>query len=138
MSLARERILSAIEVVFYVTQHGFLNGRSRVFIIVYMCRVHHVPQNDRWCYSSLSLDGVRQHFETLPGIFPGLIIVGVAPFRRSLGVVHEQLRRLRAIMTAKQNIESKLTVFFSKSTLRVLLSYTPLSQLVFNNEGRFC
>ena len=48
-------------------------------------------------------------------------------------------RNMRAIVTAKQNIESKLTVFFLKSTLMVLLrSSTPLSQLVFNNEGRFC
>ncbi len=79
-------------------------------------------------------------FETLYEIVPGLIIVRVAPFRRPLGTVHQQLRRQRAIVTAKQNIESKLTDFFSpKSTLMVLLrSSTPLSKLVFNNEGRFC
>jgi hypothetical protein len=65
-------------------------------------------------YSSLSLGGVRPHFETLQSIALGLIIVRVAKFRRPLIADHEQLRRHRAIVTAKQNIESKLTVFFSE------------------------
>ncbi len=50
--------------------------------------------------------GARQHFETLQGIVPGLIIVRVAPFCRTLGTFHRQLRRHRDIVTAKQNIES--------------------------------
>ena len=58
--------------------------------------------------------GARQHAETLHSIDPGLIIVRVAPFRRPLGTILQQLRRHRAIVTAKQNIESKLTVFFSR------------------------
>ncbi len=82
-----------------------------------MCRVHrvhHVPQNYRWCYYRLLLDGVRQHIETLHCIVPGLVIVRVAPFRLPLGTVYQQLRRHRAIVTAKKNIESKLTVFFEE------------------------
>ncbi len=80
-----QRILSAIDVVFASRSMLYLTGRSRVFILFYMYRVHHAPQNDRWCYCSLSLDGSRQHFERLHGIVPGLIIVGVASFRQPLG-----------------------------------------------------
>ncbi len=104
-------MLSAIEVVFASRSMVYFTGRSRVFIPLYMYRVHHAPQNDRLCYSSLLLDGARQHFETLNGIVPGLIIVRMPPFCRPLSTVHQQLRRHGAIVTAKQNIESKLTVF---------------------------
>ena len=95
--------------------------------------------NDRWCYVSLLIGGVRQHVETLHGIVPGLFIVRVAPFRRPLGTFHQQLHRHRGIVTAKQNIESYLLFNFPKSTLMVFLrNSAPLSQLVFNNEGIFC
>ncbi len=70
---------------------------------------------------------------------PGRFIVRVAPFRRPLGTFHQQLCHHRDIVTAKQNIKSYLLFIFSKSTLMVLLrSSTPLSQLVFNNEGKNC
>ena len=66
-------------------------------------------------------------------------IVRVAPFRRPLGTFYQQLCRHRDIVTANQNIESYLLFNFPKSTLMVLLrSSAPVSQLVFNNEGRFC
>ena len=85
------------------------------------------------------LGGVRQHDETLNGIVSGLFIVRVAPFRRPLGTFHQQLYRHRYIVTAKKNIEAYLLFDFPKSTLMVLLrSSAPLSQLVCNNERRFC
>ncbi len=64
--------------------------------------------NDRWCYISLLLGGVRQHVETLHGIVPGLFIVRVAPFRQPLSTCHQQLCRHRDIVTANQSIESYL------------------------------
>jgi hypothetical protein len=81
-----------------------LTGRSQVFISFYMSQIHHAPQNDRWFYCSLSLDGARQHLETLHGIVPYRIIVRVAPLLWPLGTFHQLLRRHRAIVTAKQNI----------------------------------
>jgi hypothetical protein len=56
---------------------------------------------------------------------------------------HQQLRRHRGIVTAKQSkkkkskIESIYCFSFPKNALMVLCS-APLSQLVFNNEGCFC
>jgi hypothetical protein len=72
----------------------------------HMCRVNHAPQNERLCYGSLSLEGDWQHFETLHGIVPGPILVREASYRRPLGTFHPQLRRHRAILTAKQDIGS--------------------------------
>ncbi len=40
-------------------------------------------------------------YKTVHGFVPGLIIVRVAPFRRPLDFVHQQLRRHRAIVMAK-------------------------------------
>jgi hypothetical protein len=74
------RIFSAIELVFASRSMVYLIGQSRVFIPFYMGRVHHAPKNGRWCYSSLSLDGFRPHFETLNCIVPVLIIVRVQNF----------------------------------------------------------
>jgi hypothetical protein len=41
--------------------------------------------------AALRSTGARQHAETLHGIYPGLIIVRVAQFRRPLGTFHQQL-----------------------------------------------
>ncbi len=43
-----------IEVVFASRSMVNLVGRSRAFIPFCLYRVLHAPQNDRWCYGSLS------------------------------------------------------------------------------------
>jgi hypothetical protein len=60
----------------------------------------------------LLLGGARQNFETLLGIVPGLFIVRMAPSRRPLGTVHQQLCRHRDIVTAKQSKTSSHTFCF--------------------------
>ncbi len=67
-----------------------------------MCPVHIALRYSRWRYGSLSLSGARQHFDTLRGFIPGLIVVRVAPIRRPLGIFHKRLRRRCGIVPAKQ------------------------------------
>jgi hypothetical protein len=65
-----------------------LTGRSRVFIN-FLCAMR-----DKMAVGVMAAflsTGARQHTETLHGFYPGLIIVREAPFRRPLGIFHQQL-----------------------------------------------
>jgi hypothetical protein len=84
------------------------------------------------------LDGARQHFETLHGIVPGLFTVRVAPFGRPFGTFSPAALSPPRHRDGNEKHRIYLLLFSLKSTLMVLLkSSAPLSQLVFNNKGRF-
>ena len=130
------RILSAIEVVFASRSMLHLSRRSRVFIhfnaLCTPCAV-----NDSWCYRSFFPRWCSTAFLDVARRCP-------RSFHRSSGTISSTARhfssavcRHRDIETAKQNNESYLLFVFPKSTLMVILRRSaPLSQLVFNNEGR--
>ncbi len=88
-----------------------------------------------WCYGSISFDGAQQHFEKLHGIFPVLLSFERHHFVNRSALFHQQLRRHRDIVTAKQNIESTYSFSPKSSLMDPLRSSAPLSQLVFNSEG---
>ena len=102
----RRPTLTAVKVFFRRAARSLELGEAGSSLLI-KCAVYTLRIDmAAWCYGNLSLDGARQHFETLHGIGPGFIIVRVAPFRRPLGTFHPQLHQHRGIVTAKQNIES--------------------------------
>ncbi len=73
--------------------------------------------------------GVRTRFDLTR------VIVRVAPFRHRSALFHQQLCRHRDIAMAKQHIESTYVIFPKSTSIVLLRSSAPLSQLVLHALG---